>query len=381
MKKLFILITVFLLFVSCGGSSNENGEDQNQLNVENFFSRYLTTLCTAASTCTSGLVNQSNLANCPSLLKNSTTPFAGFNNGEMVIFEHKYQMLKSAEEMGWVKVDMVQAETCFLKITEMQPCDPFSFHLLDVAECAAVFIGTKPLKQDCTQNEVCSNGWCKMSGSSCNGSCSEYKQAGQPCKSNDRCAPGYECSSTGCVQKTLSGPNEPCISNSNCKSTLFCYIESGDAYGTCLNRKGLNAPCTMDDECALGLGCIANLCSGSKVRNNAGESCGLQPKLDENEEDVVIECNRFSKLECNSSNYCAPLPTYNMECASDCDDTANLFCNETYHRCDWQLDAGSPCTSNKQCKTLYCARVTNPDGTLTDVSVCRVPECLTVVNE
>ena len=105
MKKLFFLIALALVFSSCGGDSKSS---EDEMNAANFFDRYLDTLCTASSKCDSGFVNSENLSFCPKTILNSAAPFEGFHKGESVIFKHKYEMLKNAEEIGWLSIDMLQ---------------------------------------------------------------------------------------------------------------------------------------------------------------------------------------------------------------------------------------------------------------------------------
>ena len=379
MKKLLFILSLVLVLSSCGGgdSKPEGGE----INTLNFFDTYLNTLCNAASKCVSGFVNESNLSFCPRAIFNYSKPFEAFHKGESVIFKHKYEMLKNAEEMGWVSLDMAQAEKCFSVVSQMEPCNPLDVQLFDIPECASVFKGVKMLREDCSQDEECKNGWCNMRGSACPGSCVEYKQPDQNCNSSlDKCVIGYECRSSGCSKSSTGAPNDPCVSNSDCTTFLFCYVKEGDSFGVCLKRKGEGLACTDTNECVIGLSCVENICTRSRISDTVGAPCGVQDEKDEDGNDIVLECNRFSKLECGPTNVCQKMPTAsNLQCSESCDTDLGLYCDSSSHTCQWPKNAGTPCESNEQCASVYCAAVSGTEGE--EVKVCQDPQCLPTYEE
>ncbi|MBP5590452.1 hypothetical protein J6Y50_01165 [bacterium] len=375
MKKLLFVLTIALILASCGGDSKSN-EGGGEMNTAAFFERYLDALCTASSKCASGFVNSDNLSFCPKTILNSPKPFEGFHKGESVIFRHKYEMLKNAEELGWMKLDMQQAESCFSVVSQMEPCNPLDVQLLDIPECANVFKGTKQLRDNCSQDEECKNGWCNMRGDVCPGACVDYKQPDQSCNSSlDKCVIGYECRSYGCSKSSTGVVNDPCVSNSDCTTFLFCYVKEGDSFGVCLKRKGEGLACTDANECVVGLSCVDNLCTRSRISDTIGSPCGVQPEKDENGNDIVLECNRFSKLECGPANVCQKMPAAsNLQCSEFCDTDLGLYCDSSSHSCQWPKSAGTVCTKNEECASLYCAVVSgSEDG---DVQVCQEPQCM-----
>ncbi|MBP5406890.1 hypothetical protein J6Z19_07055 [bacterium] len=380
MKRLCLILIFAVSLASCGGDSKSESAD---MNMKNFFDKYLETLCEASSNCPSGLVNAENISFCPKAVKNSPKPFEGFHKGENAVFRHKYEMLNRAEENGWLSVDMVQAEQCFAIISQMEPCNPLDVQLLDIPECANVFQGKLNLRDKCYQDEECKNGWCDMRGSACPGFCVDYKQADQACTASlDKCIPGYECRSSGCSKSSSGGVNEPCVNNSDCTTFLFCYIKEGDTYGTCLKRKGENEACSVADECVVGLSCVDHLCSRSRISDKIGALCGVQPEQDEDGNDIVIECNRFSKLECGSSNVCQKMPNaQNLPCSEFCDTDTELYCNlsDPMPSCQMKKNAGLPCTKNEECASFYCAKVS--DVETGEVYVCQEPQCLPINEE
>ena len=373
MKKLFFAIAVALFLSSCGGDSKTTG---GEMNTANFFDKYLETLCNASVKCPSGFVNSDNVFFCPKVILNSTKPFEAFHKGETVIFKHKYEMLKNAEEMGWLTVDMKQAESCFELISQMEPCNPLDVQLFDIPDCANVFQGTKFMREECNQDEECRNGWCNMRGDLCPGACVDYKQPDQSCNSSlDKCIIGYECHSLGCSKSSSGNINEPCVSNSGCDLSLFCYIKEGDTYGTCLKRKGEGLVCTDANECVVGLSCVNNLCSRSRISDTIGSPCGVQPEKDENGNEIVLECNKFSKLECGPANICQKMPAdSSLQCSEYCDTDRGLYCDSSSHTCQWPKSAGVQCTQNEQCASMYCAVVSGTEGG--EVQVCQDPQCL-----
>ena len=376
MKKLLFLLAIALFFSSCGGDSKSS--EGGGISTGDFFERYLDTLCTAATKCNSGFVNAENLSFCPKTILNSAKPFEGFHKGESVIFKHKYDMLKNAEEMGWLSLNKEQAESCFAVIAQMEPCNPLDVQLLDIPECANVFKGTKQIRETCNQDEECKNGWCNMRGNVCPGSCVDYKQADQSCNSSlDKCIIGYECRSSGCSKSSTGVVNDPCVSNSDCTTFLFCYVKEGDSFGVCLKRKGEGLACTGADECVVGLSCVNNLCTRSRVSDTIGAPCGVQEEKDEDGNEIVLECNRFSKLECGPANVCQKMPTAsNLQCSEFCDTDLGLYCDSSSHTCQWPKSAVTQCTGNEQCASLYCAAVhgTEDQG----VMICQEPQCLPI---
>lgn len=366
MKKFLFLIFVLLL-VSCGGESDS---EESSMAMSDFFDRYLNTLCTASSKCTSGLVNANNLSSCPNVLRNSAKPFEGFHKGESVVFKHKYEMLKNAEDMGWITVDAAKAEECFALIAEMEPCNPLDVQLFDIAPCAEALNGTKTLKQECNQDEECKNGWCS---GGCPGSCIDYRQPEENCNSSlDKCVPGYECRSAKCSESNTGQKGEPCTGNSDCAALLFCFFANeNDTIGNCLKRKPEGSACKVSDECVIGLACLNSKCTRSGGKE--GAPCG--PYKDENGEDTLLECNRFDKLECGLSNVCVRMSAAtNLQCAESCDPDKGLYCDEVTHICKTPRNSGT-CSKNEECVSLYCAEVENNGS---KVSVCQDPQCLPI---
>lgn len=365
MKKLLLLLVAALALSACGGE--ESGSTDGEKNTTNFFDRYLNTLCDASLKCSSGLVNPANRLYCPRTILNSTVPFEGFYKGEPVIFKHKFEMLKNAEEAGSIFVDMNQAENCFSVVSQMEPCDPLDVQLLEIPECAEVFKGSKQMRQECSQDEECKNGWCNIKGYSCPGTCVEYKQPDQSCNSStDKCVIGYECRSSGCSKSSTGSVNDPCVTNSDCTAFLFCYVKEGDSFGVCLKRKGEGMACTDENECAAGLSCTDNLCTRSRISDTAGSPCA-----ESEDDEAVFECNRFSKLECASTGVCQEMPIdADLQCSKYCDADRGLYCDIPSHTCKWQKSLGTACDTNDQCISLYCAAASEGG------KVCMEPQCL-----
>lgn len=370
MKRWFAvaLLAVFVLFsASCG---EEEKDDKYEYNMFNFLTLYLDTLCESAATCKSGFVDSANVAFCPNIMMNYPEPFEGFHKREKVIFRQKYEMLISGERMNFIEVDMDQAEVCLELIKSSAPCNPFDVQLLDIPECAKIFSGTKYIKQDCYQDEECFNGWCDRSGGRCPGSCVEYKEANQDCNpSLDRCSPGFVCRSSGCSKVGDIKPGDPCTSDDDCTSFLFCKIDGNDAIGNCFKKKGEGEPCLAEKECIEGLDCVSNQCTSARVGNTVGAKCGIEESEAEEEDPVEYTCNIFSKLECGPQKTCQKLSNQpNYPCVSMCD--MSLYCDQNVGACQYQGDIGRPCSSNEQCTTMFCQN-----------GVCVVPECLDSVEE
>lgn len=365
MKKIFFLtliVFLFLIFTSCGEESKEKSYEYNMMN---FFSKYLLTLCEASTKCSSGFVSSGNYTYCPDIIMNNPVPFEGFHKKELSIFRHKYEMMVSGERMGWIKVDMEKADKCYEIISKLDPCNPLDVQLLDISECATVFSGTKFIKQECFQDEECDNGWCDLKGDRCPGNCVFYKESGQECNSSiDKCSPGYVCRSSGCSKASNGEPGDPCVSDDDCSSFLFCRKTGSDSIGGCFKRQGEGQACVEEKECVVGLECVNNLCTRSRISDQEGAPCGTQES--EDEEEIVLSCNIFSKLECGVQNICQKFSSQpNNPCTLMCDST--LYCDPNSNSCQYQGDVGKPCSSDQQCITMYCFN-----------GVCASPECLKV---
>lgn len=366
MKRILFITLSALLLLFSSSCKEESNNDQYEYNMMNFFNEYLLSLCEASTRCTSGFVSDANYKYCTDIIMNYPEAFQGFHKKENVVFRHKVEMMVSAERMGWTKVDMDKAQECYDIISKLDPCNPLDVQMLDIAECANVFSGTKFIKQECFQDEECDNGWCDLKGDRCPGNCVFYKEAGQECNATiDRCSPGYTCRSSGCSKSSNGAPGDPCVNDDDCSSFLFCRKTGSDAIGICFKRQGEGQACLEEKECVVGLECVNNLCTRSRISDQVGAPCG--PQEGEGEEEIVLSCNIFSKLECGPTNTCQKLSNQpNTPCTGMCDKT--LYCDPNYHVCLYQGDFGKPCTSNAQCITMYCLN-----------NVCASPECITVV--
>jgi len=369
MKRSVLLCLFLLLFfiISC---EDEKKEEPYVPSMTNFFTQYLNSVCDSATKCKSGFVTQSTALFCPDVMLYNPFPFEGFHKGEKAVFRHKYEMMISAETLGWVFVDMEQAKSCFEIITRMEPCNPFDVQLLDITECAKVFSGSKFIKQECFQDEECDNGWCNLRGGRCPGNCVEYKQPDQSCNSTlDRCYPGYVCRSSGCSKASDGNPGDPCASDDDCGSFLFCRKTGTDALGNCFKRKSEGEPCLEPKECVVGLSCVNNQCTRSRISDQVGAPCGAQEEKDEDGKPIILECNAFAKLECGPQRTCQKIATdSNMPCGTKCD--KGLYCEPNSGTCQWQKTAGLPCSNNENCLSFYCFN-----------GVCAVPQCLPDADE
>jgi len=363
-KSFYIMLAVLLLF-GFAGCDKEEKEEPYQLSMFNFFSEYLNVICNSAASCKAGFVTNENKLNCPDVIMHHPYPFPAFKRGEKVVFMQKFEMLVGAEKVGWVKVDMKKAEICFDIIRKMSPCDPMEVHLFDIVECVDVFEGTKSLRQSCNQDEECFYGWCDTRGGRCPGTCVDYKEPGQNCNASlDRCAPGYTCRSSGCSKSTIGQPGDPCLSDVDCSSFLYCRRRSeNDATGNCFKRQNDGEVCLNVNECMTGLECINNLCSKARVSDVAGAPCGKSEDRDGNE--ITLSCNIFGKLECGPQKTCQKFPQQGMPCSSTCD--KSLFCHKESGLCQYQAMVGRPCDDHNQCTSFYCYN-----------GVCGVPECIDV---
>ncbi len=349
MKPVILLIAAALLISACSGESKKE-----TIKVEDFFTSYLTLICDTAASYTGGLVSVSGKATCPSAILDIPIPYTYFHESELTIFKQKKNLLMRAELDGVMEIEKEQAQKCFDVIKEMAPYNPLDIRLLDIAECAMAFKGSRVVNDHCAQDEECDNGWCNLS-SACPGRCVLYKTKGQACNSSlDRCEPGYVCRNSGCSRVSQGNAGDPCSNDKDCISYLYCRkLSQDDSTGTCFRRKGLKEKCTLDGECLTGMKCLDDVCSGGNIPDKAGADCS-ESKL----------CNYFSKLECSEALTCRAFSKKPDEpCTLQCEGA--LYCDRATKVCKRARFEDDPCTNYFECTSLYCA----------SEGVCKYPEC------
>ncbi len=350
--KHFLFLLFFALIVSsCSG----NDSKKDQYYTAQFFDSYLQTLCQSSTQCQGGLINQSNVSDCPELFRSINIPWEFFHKGEKIIFRQKVALLEDAEQRGLLSISKEKAEKCLEVVKESHPCNPLAVNLMDISECSNLFEGKKTVGDECYQNEECADGWCKMGKTQCPGHCVLYVHKNEDCnESKDKCEPGYVCRTSGCAKLTQGVVGDPCSSDEQCSNFLYCNKKSeDDAAGICYKKKGVGQHCDKNNECLIGLSCIKNQCSGSAITNTSGEVCGqTSGKI----------CNYFSKLDCINGT-CQSFPQTNENCSLFCE--TGTFCNQQTKRCEAYQGIGHKCSSNLDCDSQFCLN-----------GVCALPECV-----
>ncbi|MCO4762831.1 MAG: lamin tail domain-containing protein [Myxococcales bacterium] len=134
-------------------------------------------------------------------------------------------------------------------------------------------------KNACTEGDACAAGVCK-SGKTKNcddnnpctldaclpaSGCTQTADDGKACSDGDACSVGDVCLGGSCS----SGAPKAC------KASGFCVTSACDkASGSCKEaHKGAGTPCTDDNACTTGDGCLAGKCTGTKVVCDDKNAC------------------------------------------------------------------------------------------------------------
>ncbi|MCK6548045.1 hypothetical protein L6R52_19495 [Myxococcota bacterium] len=202
---------------------------------------------------------------------------------------------------------------------------------LSLAECRAVVAGNVAEGGACSLPGSCTSGLYCSSGGQCPGRCAPRGGNNAPCSFSEPCQEGLFCATPAMRCRARVGLGAPCevsIGGNACVEGTFCDA-SQPGQPICVVERGRNNGCTNDYECAAGLSCISNLCSGGQL----GDTCASHD-----------DCT--GDLACASSRCVQPLGDGD-ECSSPriapC--ALGLACTSTTGgtRCVPELVLGAPC--------------------------------------
>lgn len=268
------------------------------------------------------------------------------------------------ESLGHIKYAPKQAAVCRDAIAAGECSFGFERDLWSESACVTVVEGLGVEGSECTLPQSCADGLvCDASSRVCPGICRLLKQNNESCGGDERCVDGLFCSVTARVCRVAVSIGSPCELSSqgnSCVDGSFCdaSVLTGN---TCVLSRGRNTGCSSPYECASGLSCIRNLCSGGKV----GDTC-------------FSDANCDLGLSCNSSGRCAVPASEGGSCSDSVPCVAGLSCltAEMTSSCSPRPVLGESCAESQACLIGRCADGTCIDA-VADGGVCMSDEeCL-----
>jgi hypothetical protein len=235
------------------------------------------------------------------------------------------------------------------------------------SDCTAMFAGMRGDGEGCTLPVSCTDGHFCDGRVSCPGQCRKERTNNEMCSGLDPCTAGFFCASPAlrCHGRVaLGAPCETSIAGNACVDGTFCDTSQPGA-PECAPVRGRGTGCQSTFECAVGLRCYANRCSGGEL----GDTC-------------LADVDCLAGTRC-VAGYCRMIKTEGAECA------ANVECAEGFScpvdmmtmtgTCTPQRVLGSSCAG--ALTPCYQARCDVADQTcvapLADGAACALPrDCL-----
>lgn len=180
--------------------------------------------------------------------------------------------LSSAAAAGELVFLELAAKACRDAIAALDCTVGANVDYLSLPECRAVVAGNVAEGGACSLPGSCASGlYCSSSGGQCPGRCEPRGGNNAPCSFDAPCEEGLFCATPvmRCHARVAIGaPCEVSIGGNACVEGAFCDA-SQPGQPLCVVARGRNNGCTNDYECAAGLSCRSNLCSGGL----AGDTC------------------------------------------------------------------------------------------------------------
>lgn len=174
------------------------------------------------------------------------------------------EQLSKAVAMGMATFDAAKGDACRSAVGARACEIPLERSVFEEEACAQMVAGAREVGQSCSDGTFCKDGlWCDASAMTCPGQCRAFKKNAEACGFDAPCEEGFFCSATARVCRArvaLGSRCETSLAGNSCAGASFCENNVGGA--TCVAVRGRKTGCTSPYQCAAGLSCIANLCSG-----------------------------------------------------------------------------------------------------------------------
>jgi hypothetical protein len=230
--------------------------------------------------------------------------------------------------------------------------------------CGQYICGANACKTACTADADCISGdFCENPGA--NGVCKAKLAVGSACSGNNQCT-GNACVDGFCCNTPCSGECQACSA-----------AKTGGSNGTCAPVQAGQDP---DNECAdqgaascgtTGVCGGQNACAKYAVNTECeAAKCSNGNALSARKCDGAGTCQAATSTACGA--YACVNASCNATCSVDGDCSSGNWCDQSGDPdvCKAKLDAGAPCTDDKQCKNGVCLPPDADAGVDGGASVC-----------
>jgi hypothetical protein len=194
--------------------------------------------------------------------------------------------LKSSISGGEATFVQLAASTCRDKVSMLGCSVGIDHDFFSIPECKGVVTGMSGVGGHCTLPSSCTTGLVCRSLMACPGTCQAIHQNNDSCADGVPCADGLFCSQLEMrchAQAPLDQPCEISENGNSCANGAFCD-SSQPGVAKCAPVRGKGNGCLSPYECATGLSCVNNLCSGGMLHDacmtdadcGAGLGCALE---------------------------------------------------------------------------------------------------------
>ena len=222
--------------------------------------------------------------------------------------------------------------------------------------CLEAFLPRAEAGEACTLGASCIPGTVCRVAASCPGTCVAEADANEACGPGVPCTEGTFCALTSArclAQSDLGSPCETVALGSSCRPGAFCDgSQPGGA--VCVAARGRGSGCGTDAECAVGLRCVANRCSGGLD----GDTCAGGG-----------DCRGPRRC---AAGQCEPTAAAEAPCAVDVECGLGLACLDGI--CAPGIAEGEPCEgggcARGRCLDGACAPAVPDGGGCADADAC-----------
>jgi len=221
-------------------------------------------------------------------------------------------------------------------------CDGGTMEARDEPQaCAGVYRGTLATGSTCAFDAECASNRCMLSG----------------------CDPATCCAGM-CVAQSSGAVGSACALDRDCDATAYCALDH-----TCHALGTAGASCFRDSQCGDGLGCVTTTNPGTcRPLAATGAACpdGKCALVGDHCDATKMTCvpdglagsSCSGDTDCSPTGYCnagscADLPEAGMACTFRC--AGDAWCDVTVNMCRDRKNDNTPCGTDNECITGYCA--------------------------
>ena len=260
---------------------------------------------------------------------------------------HRDESRIAAVRAEQMRYDAVAALACLDEMVGTLTCDGASREARVPSEaCRKMFRGDLSGGEECAFDEECKSGDCDVAAcpaeTCCYGRCTARKDpadVGGPCETKADCIDDAWCSEDGTCQALVPAAG-PCTLDEQCDYGLGCIGATEFMPGACRALPLFGEPCPYKRCAEIGARCVSGTCVPLGL---PGDAC-----------EAVADCSPYSECDLGAK-LCRESPTEigaacNRFCAGDvwCDLLGTKTCREL-------KENTTPCFLDGQCASGYCA--------------------------